>query len=283
MPFDAIRRVPAARSLARSVRRGLTQLRPMPMPAYVSGTPDTRGATALESYFPPTISTLAEAALAPETAERVVALLKRLTPTDDTRGQELFYQWAQARFGQHWRYADITTVLAAAAILLQPKAYLEIGVRRGRSAATVVSCAPECAIYGFDLWMSGYGGLLAPDANPGPDFVRGELAAAGHRGEVTLISGDSRQTVPRLLAERTDLYFDLINVDGDHSTRGAARDLANVLPRLKVGGIIVFDDISSAPWLADVWRWYIKDDGRYRSWEYDEAGAGVAAAIRVGQ
>ncbi|MEX0750731.1 MAG: class I SAM-dependent methyltransferase, partial [Dehalococcoidia bacterium] len=113
------------------------------------------------------------------------------------------------------------------------------------------------------------------------DFVRQELAAAGHRGDVTLISGDSSRTVPAFLAERPELYFDLINIDGDHSVAGAAKDLANTLPRLKVG--VVFDDISSAPWLADVWRFYTHDDGRYRSWQFDEAGAGVAAAIRVGQ
>jgi len=281
--IDALRSVPAARALARGLRRGIEHLRPMPLPRYLPGTPDTRGATPLEPYFPPTISTLAEAALAPDTAERVLTLLGRLTPTDDTRGQELFYQWARARFGRHWRYADITTVLAAASDLLQPRSYLEIGVRRGRSAAAVAAIAPHCAVYGFDLWLKDYGGLLAPDENPGPDFVRAELAAVGHDGPVTLISGDSRRTVPEFLAANRDLYFDLINVDGDHSIAGASADLANVLPRLKVGGVIVFDDISSAPTLARVWRWFIQQDGRYRSWEYDEAGAGVAAAIRIGQ
>ncbi|MEX0750734.1 MAG: hypothetical protein WD359_07975, partial [Dehalococcoidia bacterium] len=161
MAFDFIRRVPAARAMARGVRRGLRQLRPLPLPRYLADTPDTRGGTPLESYFPPTISTLAEAARSPETAARVIAQLKKLTPTDDTRGQELFYLWAQGRFGAHWRYADITTTLSAAATLLHPRAYLEIGVRRGRSAAMVAAAAPDCAIYGFDLWLAEYGGLLA--------------------------------------------------------------------------------------------------------------------------
>jgi predicted O-methyltransferase YrrM len=277
--LQPIRRIPAARQVARSLRRAWEQLRPLPLANYVSNTPDTGGATPLESYFPPTISTLAAASLSPQTAQSVLALLTKLSPTPETEGQDLFYQWAQARFGCNWRYADSTTVLMAASMLLRPKSFLEIGVRRGRSAAAVAMASPDCAIYGFDLWMEGYGGL----DNPGPDFVRGELAAIGHTGELTLTSGDSARTVPAFLGERPDLFFDIINVDGDHSVMGAARDMANVLPRLKVGGIIVFDDISSAPHLQRVWRWFVKEDGRYRAWEFDEAGAGVAAAVRVGE
>ena len=41
--------------------------------------------------------------------------------------------------------------------------------------------------------------------------------------------------------------------------------------------------VRSAPQLARLWEWYVKDDGRYRAWEYTEAGAGIAAAVRVGQ
>ena len=279
MTLDPIRRIPAARAVAHSARRALERLRPLPLPRYLPNTPNTGGSGPLEAYFPPTISTLADASLAPETAEQVLALLSKLTPCADTEGQELFYKWAHDRFGEHWRYADSTTVLMAAARMLQPKAYLEIGVRRGRSAAAVGAMAPDCAIFGFDLWLSDYGGL----DNPGPDFVRGEIAAAGHHGTVTFVSGDSGVTVPKFLDEHRELYFDLINVDGDHSVPGAARDLANVLPRLKIGGVIVFDDISSAPQLARLWDWYVKDDGRYRAWEYTEAGAGIAAAVRVGQ
>ena len=200
MTLDPIRRIPAARAVAHSARRALERLRPLPLPRYVPNTPNTGGSGPLEAYFPPTISTLADASLAPETAEQVLALLSKLTPCADTEGQELFYKWAHDRFGEHWRYADSTTVLMAASRMLQPKAYLEIGVRRGRSAAAVGAMAPDCAIYGFDLWLSDYGGL----DNPGPDFVRGEIAAAGHHGTVTFVSGDSGVTVPKFLDEHRE-------------------------------------------------------------------------------
>lgn len=276
--LQPIRRLPAARSVARTLRRGWEQLRPLPRPRYLPNAPDTGGEAPVEAFFPPTISTLAEGSLSRDAAEFVIELLRKLTPSREAEGQELFYRWAQGKFGRHWRYADSTTVLTAASMLIRPKSYLEIGVRRGRSAAVVGATAPDCAIYGFDLWLPDYAGLQ----NPGPDFVRGELRAAGHTGEVTLISGDSHRTMPPFLRQHPGLYFDLVTVDGDHSLGGAARDLANVLPRLKIGGVIVFDDLCSAPWLMRVWRWFVKEDDRFRSWEFTEAGAGIGAAIRIG-
>ncbi len=274
-----LKRIPAARSLARGGRKLWDDLRPLPRPHYLPHTPNTGGETPIEVFFPPTISTLAEAALSREATEFVIGLLKKLEQSNETEGQELFYLWGQGRFGEHWRYADSTTTLVAAAMAIRPKTYLEIGVRRGRSSAVVGALCPDCAIYGFDLWLPDYAG--AP--NPGPDFVRGELQKAGHTGDVTFTSGDSRTTVPGFLAQHPGLFFDVINVDGDHSVAGAARDLANVLPRLKVGGVIVFDDIVSAPELMRVWNWLVRQDDRYRAWEFTDAPAGIGAAIRVAQ
>jgi len=241
--------------------------------------PNTGGETPVEAFFPPTISTLAEASMSRAARDYVRSLLKKMEASEETEGQDLFYLWGEGRFGENWRYADSTTVLCAASMAVRPKAYLEIGVRRGRSVAVVGALCPDCAIYGFDLWMADYAGA----ANPGPDFVRGELRNVGHTGEVTLVSGDSRTTVPSFLAQHPGLFFDVINVDGDHSVAGASRDLANVLPRLKVGGVIVFDDVISAPALMRVWQWFVREDDRYRTWEFTDAGAGIAVAVRVAQ
>ncbi len=275
--LEPVKRIPTARTLARAARRAWEEMRPLPRARYLTETPKTGSDHILDPFFPPTISTIAEGALSREAADYVLCLLQMLSPTEETIGQQLFFQWAHGKFDKFWRHADITTVLVSASMAVRPKTYLEIGVRRGRSAAVVGALCPNCAIYGCDLWLPDYAGA----ENPGPDFVRGELCAVGHIGDVTLLSGDSRTTVPAFLREHPDLFFDLITVDGDHSISGAARDMANVLPRLKVGGVVVFDDICSAPALLRVWRWFVKDDARFRAWEFTDTGAGVAAAIRV--
>jgi predicted O-methyltransferase YrrM len=177
-----------------------------------------------------------------------------------------------------WRYADIVSVLAAATELLRPHSYLEIGVRRGRSMCVVASRARACAIIGVDYWNAGYAGI----DNPGPDHVRGKLASVGHTGEVELISGDSHDVLPRLFRERPGLDFDLITVDGDHSAKGARRDLLDVLPRLRIGGAIVFDDISHPAHeeLSGVWERAVAAHRRYATWSFDDVGYGVAVAVR---
>ena len=180
--------------------------------------------------------------------------------------------------GDDWRYADIVTALAAATELLQPRTYLEIGVRRGRSMVTVARRAPEALIVGVDLWDPGY----AQMENPGPDHVRAVLAAASFAGTLELLSGSSHDLVPELFRKRPDLDFDLVTVDGDHSASGATRDIRNVLPRLRIGGALVFDDLRHPlhPDLHDVWRREVVRHRRYSTWEFDDVGYGVGIAVR---
>ncbi len=269
--------LPGPRRLAHRLLSEWQRVRPFPRPRYTTGTPKVGGTGPLDLHFPPNAQTLAAAAMSEDSIAFTREVLERLTPSKEHEASRLYYEWGLAKFGRHWRHADILTVLRAASTLIQPAAYLEIGVRRGRSAAIVGATCPGCALYGFDLWLPDY----ADAPNPGPEFVRGELRAAGHRGSVELVSGDSRRTVPSFLRAHPGLYFDLINVDGDHSVLGAATDLANTLPRLKVGGIVVLDDICSFPRLGRVWHKIIRQDSRFMSWEFTESRYGVAAAVRI--
>jgi predicted O-methyltransferase YrrM len=216
--------------------------------------------------------------MAPELVDAVTMEVNNLDPDAYTAHVAAFVADGRARAAMTWRYADIVTVLAAAAELLQPESYLEVGVRRGRSMSVVARRAAGCAIVGIDLWNVGYAGI----DNPGPEHVRSLLNGIGHTGSLELLSGDSHEVLPRLWREQPTLTFDLITVDGDHSHRGAVRDLRDVLPRLRVGGALVFDDIShpSHPYLASVWRNTVASDRRYSTWEYDDVGYGVAVAVR---
>jgi predicted O-methyltransferase YrrM len=201
-----------------------------------------------------------------------------LEPDDYIAYTSGYYRAGLERLGEHWRYADITTALLGLSRLLRPESYLEIGVRRGRSMAMVAATCPHCRIVGFDLWIQNYAGM----PNPGPEFVREELARVGYQGQLELIGGNSHQTVKQYFKTQPDAFFDLITVDGDHSLQGAAEDLADVLPRLKIGGAIVFDDIVHPQhrYLSQVWRHFTQDSERFTTWEFDELGYGVAIAIR---
>ena len=234
----------------------------------------------IDYYGPASVGAETIGALA--TAPEVVA-----AATDEARGTDpdayveyvaRFTADGRRRAGARWRYADIVTVLAAATELLRPLSYLEIGVRRGRSMSVVARRAPLCALLGIDLWSAGYAGM----DNPGPEHVREQIAHTGHTGDLELLSGDSHRVLPRLFRERPELDFDLVTVDGDHSKGGATQDLGDVLPRLRIGGAVVFDDISHPhhPELHEVWRTAVKANRRYATWEFDDVGYGVAVAVR---
>lgn len=222
--------------------------------------------------------TLGSLATSPVCLRRAIRIIACLEADDYIRYLLAYYTAGLERFGDAWRYADIVTVLLAAAQLVRPQHYLEIGARRGRSMAMVAATCPECEIVGFDLWLPDYAGM----PNPGPDFVRAEMKKLGHTGRLELISGNSHETLPRYFSEHPDTFFDLITVDGDHSEKGAQRDLHDVLPRLKVGGVIVLDDIChpAHPYLGNVWQRVVAADPRFAAWQFTELGYGVALAVR---
>jgi len=223
-------------------------------------------------------STFAVDATSPDTAAAVSAHLRKLTLEPWTEFLLQFYQAGIDRFGSSWRYADILTVLHAVCRRVTPLTYLEIGVRRGRSLSLVASLQPEATLLGFDMWIQNYVG----QETPGPEFVMGELAKVGFRGKVELISGNSHATVAEYFRQNPDVYVDVATVDGDHTAIGAAEDLRTVIPRLKVGGILVFDDICNVEhtYLRRVWDEEVASTDRFSSWSFDELGHGVAFAIK---
>lgn len=263
--------------MARRFHRAWDRIRPIPVPQYSTGTPQIGGQFDPGLIQSVNLQTIREAAMSEEAHVFLTDLLQRLTPERDIEAQHAYYELSQAQFGKHWQYADLAHVLWAASTLIKPASYLEIGVMRGRSAAIIGGVSPDCAISGFDMWVEDYAGVPIP----GPDFVRSELQSMGHRANVTLVSGDSGKTVAAYLSEHPDLYFDIILVDGGKSVLGVATDYANVLPRLKVGGIVMTDDLALYPTLRRVWRNFIQRDSRYMAHEIFDVGYSVAVAIRV--
>jgi predicted O-methyltransferase YrrM len=270
----------------RSARTALSRLKGVlrgptpPLVPFAERAGFTRGGGASNWYDPILLNPATVGGLATDkaTLERVAALLAKLEPDDYQQFVTSYYREGLTRYGGAWVYADILTVLSAASQLLRPERYLEIGVRRGRSLATVLEACPECHVVGFDLWMQDYAGM----PNPGPEFVREEIAKLGMTGTLELVSGSSHETVARYFREHPDQFFDLITVDGDHTEQGARDDLVTVIPRLKRGGILVFDDIAHPhhPELTAVWNDVVVNKAMFRTWGYRDLGFGVGLAIR---
>jgi predicted O-methyltransferase YrrM len=226
-------------------------------------------------------STIGRLAVHSSIGRDVASIVSRLETDDYSQFVESYCKFGREQLGDEWQFADILTVLTAAARLVKPTTYLEIGVRRGRSLAVVSAAAPDCKLVGFDMWVPGYAGM----DNPGEEFIRKLITDGSHRGSLELVSGDSHLTVPKYFKDHPDVYFDLITVDGDHSEAGAIEDLRKVIPRLKLGGVLVFDDITNPghPELKRVWEKVIVADQRFSTWAFEELGFGVGVAVRTTQ
>jgi predicted O-methyltransferase YrrM len=223
-------------------------------------------------------STVRKYATGPRSHFRVVEILEQLERSIVVNYLLEYYKHGMAKYGDAWVHADIRTVLVSLAELMQPQRYLEVGVFHGQSMAMMGALCPDCEIVGFDLWIPKYAGL----DNFGPDFVRKQLERVGHRASVTLISGDSHVTLPEFFAAHPTESFDVITVDGDHTEEGAAQDLMHVIPHLRTGGFLVFDDIAYSGFahLTRVWSQLVASDPRFITWVFRELGNGVAVGLK---
>jgi len=112
--------------------------------------------------------------------------------------------------------------------------YLEIGVYEGRSFFWVLDniltdpSSRATAIDTFDIYLG---------HDPEKVF-RDNLRRSGHESKVTVIKGSSRDKLRGLPPNS----FDLIYVDGDHSSKSVLMDAVFSWDLLKEGGLIIFDD-----------------------------------------
>ena len=200
-------------------------------------------------------------------------ILKKLNPGDT---------YYEAYIGMKAKYKenffDTYQVLLAIGVYRAPKRILEIGCRTGISLCQLLSAhsgldAIERIVLvdPFDQWTSA-------------NLVRANLKylnLPNDEGKVKIYVNRSVDGLP-LLAEAKET-FDYILVDGDHTKSVAQRDLEEVHPLCEKGGIIVFDDISTAPGecaLIDVWEGFkAQHTDEYYFYECMD-GKGVALAIK---
>lgn len=114
-----------------------------------------------------------------------------------------------------------------------PISYLEVGVFEGRSMLWMlknVLTNPDSRATGIDIEIF-------------PNYVR-NLVRSGACEKVTNLKGPS-QKILHTLPEKS---FDLIYIDGSHLGRDVLVDAVLAFDRLKVGGLMVFDDYA---WYTD--------------------------------
>ena len=104
---------------------------------------------------------------------------------------------------------------------------IEIGFNAGHSCLLFLMANPTAKIVCFDICEHTY---------TVPCF---EYLSAIFPGRLTLIKGDSRET---LASYRALSKFDMAHIDGAHDKDIADADFKNILPIVKSGGLIVWDD-----------------------------------------
>lgn len=102
----------------------------------------------------------------------------------------------------------------------------EIGVDRGDFSLEILTrCKPD-RLHLFDIDISRL-------VNPA---IKAELARGD--GRVTTHVGDSSAN----MSQMPDACFDMVYIDGDHEYGGVVRDIEATLPKMKPGGVMIFND-----------------------------------------
>ena len=110
------------------------------------------------------------------------------------------------------------------------KNIMEIGFNAGHSADLFLSIDQNIKVTSFDIGVNKY-------VDYGKKFIDNK-----YPGRHSLILGDSKKTIPDFFQGNSNIKFDLIFIDGDHSEVGAISDLFNCKKLSHSETIVVMDD-----------------------------------------
>jgi predicted O-methyltransferase YrrM len=120
----------------------------------------------------------------------------------------------------------------------------EIGFNVGMSSAVFLNVRERTRVISFDLGQWPYVGHQKA--------LIDRLWPNRH----TLLIGDSRQSVPQFHEIHPEPIFDFVFVDGGHQGDVPYKDVVNMLPLLKPGGIMCIDDVCDEPYAQTVVQTY---------------------------
>jgi predicted O-methyltransferase YrrM len=183
-----------------------------------------------------------------------------------------------SRYGE--QFFDLYQLIWSIAIHRRPKRILEVGTRTGISLCQLLSAHPDVAgietivcVDPFDEWTS-------------PNLVRSNLRYLNLPDQKPMILAIKSEDYFKKWIDGAPVgnTFDYILVDGDHTKSVARADLEAVVPMLEKGGVILFDDISTAPGecaLVDMWEDFKSEHASEFSFAETLEGKGVGLAIKL--
>lgn len=128
---------------------------------------------------------------------------------------------------------------------IRPQRILEVGTCKGQRAEMMIEAAAKFGAveyFGFDLFEAPPEAEFSARTQPWPiERVRERLEGRG--AQVTLVKGDTRETLPGCGITGVDMVF----LDGGHSDETVASDFAAVLHCIRPGASIMCDDYWNYP------------------------------------
>lgn len=131
------------------------------------------------------------------------------------------------------------------------KKYMEIGVGEGDAVSWQIKHSPSLEkIVLCDTWGDKWGGSGRGNHNHIVARLQNEKYPLKN---VVFLDGSSFDLIPEYFAENKDEIFDLIFIDGDHSSEGARTDILNTIDHTRV--LAVHDVYHPLhPWILSVVR-----------------------------
>jgi predicted O-methyltransferase YrrM len=124
----------------------------------------------------------------------------------------------------------------------RPINYLEIGAFYGANLLSVANSYglhPNSKLYCIDPWedYEDYPEYKNRQSTIYEEFMK-NVENSGSKHKITINRGYSNKEVAKL----EDYFFDIIYIDGNHEPEYVLEDAVLSFRKLKVGGIIIFDD-----------------------------------------
>ena len=146
--------------------------------------------------------------------------------------------------GKYYRQADNWySIIPRKDFEFKPIKYLEIGTFYGANLISVFksyAAHPESKLYCIDPWLDyqDYTEYKSVDKeNIYNTFLR-NIENCADKDRIIINRGFSNEQIPKY----EDDFFDIIYVDGNHEPEYALEDAVLSFRKLKIGGLMIFDD-----------------------------------------